>query len=659
MAELSRTVQIIFQGVDNTSAALASVQGGLNGIGSAAGGAAPGLRGAADESERLGRSAQGIASLDAALKTLSIALVAKAFIDANVEVQRFEQAMTLVKGSTSAASAELEYVKGVADRLGVGVADVAGAWLRFSSAVQGTQLTAQEARTIFEGFGSAIARLGGSSTDVNGAIVQLTQGISKGKFELEDLKSIAERVPGFFDKFSTALGVTTAELFELISQGKVGTPEILKIGESLDQTFGGTRVEGYAAELERLRNSLDETFVVLGKSGAFDVLTKAVAGTAAAIAGATVTVETLGKAIGIFFGVLATGDFGNFAPAINALLEEAGGKLQGARTALLGVDEAAGGARTTVDGLAGSLTTGIGGGTEAVIDMDKETKKLNESLKAIGLDPKKLREGTEEAARDIIAAFDAITKNPAATGETIVTAFLASLNKLKTPEQLDQARISLEAAFGAGKISADQLTASLVALSEKQDGTTASQDKGSKSAKAVADETKRAADEAKRAEEATQKYKIRLEELASNERIKAIEARVSINVAEIEADTKKVIAAFESISATVESTGDVIGTSLGLLKDSDQLSSSNLQTILGQIDLENKRRDEALQLQKRLTEAQIESLKARTRAMEKGDAMIKIEGDGLQPHLEAFMWEILRTIQVRVNRDGLEMLTGV
>jgi len=35
-----------------------------------------------------------------------------------------------------------------------------------------------------------------------------------------------------------------------------------------------------------------------------------------------------------------------------------------------------------------------------------------------------------------------------------------------------------------------------------------------------------------------------------------------------------------------------------------------------------------------------------------------VDGAGLQPHLEAFMWEILRTIQVRVNQDGLEMLLG-
>ena len=57
--------------------------------------------------------------------------------------------------------------------------------------------------------------------------------------------------------------------------------------------------------------------------------------------------------------------------------------------------------------------------------------------------------------------------------------------------------------------------------------------------------------------------------------------------------------------------------------------------------------------------AQIEMMKAQTAALTNGDGMIKIDGAGLQPHLEAFMWEILKAVQVRVNADGLKMLLGV
>jgi len=74
---------------------------------------------------------------------------------------------------------------------------------------------------------------------------------------------------------------------------------------------------------------------------------------------------------------------------------------------------------------------------------------------------------------------------------------------------------------------------------------------------------------------------------------------------------------------------------------------------------ENKRRDAAFELQKKLVEAEISLIYARAAALDKGEAMIQIDGAGLQPHLEGFMWEILRTIQTRVNQDGLEFLLGV
>jgi TP901 family phage tail tape measure protein len=151
---------------------------------------------------------------------------------------------------------------------------------------------------------------------------------------------------------------------------------------------------------------------------------------------------------------------------------------------------------------------------------------------------------------------------------------------------------------------------------------------------------------------------IELEKIASNERIKNIEAKVSLDIARLEADTKRVEAAFTSIDNTVNSTGDLLGDLFGLFKDFDNLSFGAIRQIERQIESENRRRDDALKLQKELTQAQIAQLRAQTRNLERGDSLIKVDGAGLQPHLEAFMFEILRAIQVRVNADGLRLLLG-
>jgi len=45
--------------------------------------------------------------------------------------------------------------------------------------------------------------------------------------------------------------------------------------------------------------------------------------------------------------------------------------------------------------------------------------------------------------------------------------------------------------------------------------------------------------------------------------------------------------------------------------------------------------------------------------LDRGDALITIDGAGLQPHLEGFMWEILEAIQIRATSEGAEFLLGI
>ena len=62
--------------------------------------------------------------------------------------------------------------------------------------------------------------------------------------------------------------------------------------------------------------------------------------------------------------------------------------------------------------------------------------------------------------------------------------------------------------------------------------------------------------------------------------------------------------------------------------------------------------------QQDLIKSQTRLADAKQKAVESGDAMITISGDGLEPELEAFMWQILERIQIRANADGAEYLLG-
>ncbi|WP_322003348.1 phage tail tape measure protein [Marinobacter alexandrii] len=155
----------------------------------------------------------------------------------------------------------------------------------------------------------------------------------------------------------------------------------------------------------------------------------------------------------------------------------------------------------------------------------------------------------------------------------------------------------------------------------------------------------------------TESYRLELEKIDSNERIKKIEAAVSLDIAEAEANADKVMAIFESLNTSIGSTESLINELYGKQQSADnKLDKLDIES---DIRKEQKRRQESFELQKKVTKAELELIKAKTKQIANGDALIKVEGSGLQPHLEAFMFEILREIQVRVNAEGEEMLLGL
>ena len=79
----------------------------------------------------------------------------------------------------------------------------------------------------------------------------------------------------------------------------------------------------------------------------------------------------------------------------------------------------------------------------------------------------------------------------------------------------------------------------------------------------------------------------------------------------------------------MQSTGDVIASLGGTLKDL-MPNTDAFDLVQKTIEDESRRRDEALAVQNKLIEEQITNLRARTDALNRGEAMIKIDGAGLQ-----------------------------
>lgn len=164
---------------------------------------------------------------------------------------------------------------------------------------------------------------------------------------------------------------------------------------------------------------------------------------------------------------------------------------------------------------------------------------------------------------------------------------------------------------------------------------------------------KKSAEDAKTASE---KLRESLEKIASDERIKTLEIKAKIDIADIEAQTERLKAAFASIDNTVTSTGETLAKLVGEFADAQ--SAWDKSAILKEVERESKRRDDAIKLQRELIEAQADYLREKARALARGDSSITVNAPGLKPHLEAFMWEILEAIQVKASAEGQERLLG-
>jgi tape measure domain-containing protein len=657
MADIQKTVSIIFQGEDRVSAQLGKIEAGLDGVGTEAGEASGKVDALGREIDEVGGSTGVIDDLRNAFALLAASVVVKQFIDANVAAEKFEATMRIVAGSTEAAAEEWEYIKRVANDLGIRVDAAAVAYAGFAAATKGTAQEGQAAREIFEAVAGTIAKLGGDTNDVAGALVQLSQGVSKGRFELQDLKSIAERIPGFFNLFADALGVTTAELFDLISTGKITGAEIEILAAKLNKEFGDIEVKGFVAEIARLNNAWDDLLVTFNKeTGIFGLLTDGVSLVTAGLIKSSDAIEKLVDGFTIL-SLFVRGEWRAAWEMQQGLAEKYAAKIKDAKDETNNLTDSQKKAGESGEVAGSKIADGMKDAEAAAKLFDKQTGEVDKALKVLGIDPKQFKDPIQEAVK----AFEDLAKNPAVTGEQFLSGLLVTLDKIKSgPEGVEDIKrvlAGLTAAYSNGTVTAEQYEAAIRAINVKQtglwEGMIRTTEEGNKNAKALDDQAKAAA----KAEEETRKYALELEKLASNERIALIEARVALNIAGLEADTKRVEAAFESINEGIKSTGELLGSLFGNLTESGYWSSEGRE-IRRQIDKENERRDQEFELQEKLVEAQIARLKEQTRRMQNGDALLKIEGDGLKPHLEAFMWEILRSIQVRVNADGLDLLVG-
>lgn len=179
-------------------------------------------------------------------------------------MDRLEGSLKAATGGTQAAANEFQFLSSEAQRLGLSIKDIGPAYAQLIAASRGTTLEGEATRKVFTGVSEAAAALRLSSDDASGVIRALTQMMSKGTIQAEELRGqLGDRIPGAVNLVAESMGLTTAELNKMMKNGLLLAEDVLpKLADKLSEIYGPEALRA-AEALQGSWNRLKNTFLEL------------------------------------------------------------------------------------------------------------------------------------------------------------------------------------------------------------------------------------------------------------------------------------------------------------------------------------------------------------------------------------------------------------
>lgn len=164
---------------------------------------------------------------------------------------------------------EMEFVAKTADKLGLNLQSTYEPYAKFMTSFTRSGGTLQESRQIFEDLSTAMVALHLNSSQMENIFVALEQMANKGTVQAEELKrQLGNALPGAFELAAQSMGVTTAQLMDMMKAGEVVSRDFLpKFAALVKDSLGkqvGIAVNQYNAHLNRLQS---QTFLLQANVG--------------------------------------------------------------------------------------------------------------------------------------------------------------------------------------------------------------------------------------------------------------------------------------------------------------------------------------------------------------------------------------------------------
>ncbi|WP_338871722.1 tape measure protein [Spirosoma sp. SC4-14] len=189
------------------------------------------------------------------------------------DMERIDASLKAVSKDTTDFRQTQEYLIGLANRLGLQYEVLARSYKGLKAATNGTALEGKATQQIFTGLVDAGAALKLSNDQIEGALMAVTQMMSKGKVQAEELRQqLGERLPGAIKLLADAMGVSESKLNKMMEQGELLAVDVLpKLAAQLDKTYGKdaqSNLESMSGGWNRMTNEVHLFLAAMNDNGA-------------------------------------------------------------------------------------------------------------------------------------------------------------------------------------------------------------------------------------------------------------------------------------------------------------------------------------------------------------------------------------------------------
>lgn len=194
-------------------------------------------------------------------------------VDVSLKFAGFERALTAITGSSKAAQDSLEDLRAIADRTGYRMADLAQRYVSLTAAAKGTVVQGELQRRLFEAATRTGAAYGLTAERLSDSFYALEQIVSKGKVQMEELRGqLGDALPGAFQIAARAMGVTTAQLSDMLKEGALLSEDFIpRFTAQLEKELPAS-IENPRAAFGRLGTAFDDFRLSLADTGFIDAV---------------------------------------------------------------------------------------------------------------------------------------------------------------------------------------------------------------------------------------------------------------------------------------------------------------------------------------------------------------------------------------------------